>query len=186
MNWLMAELRKLVTLPSLRLTAAFTLGATALLASIDVEPIAYTQTGFLVLGALAATESQTTTLLAMPRRLHLHAAKAVAVVAITLPLAAVASVPANEPAIAATYLALTTVLAFAAGTMIRNALATVLALLGTHVIAGPLLRGASDTVTRFLPDTPAWDATRGFSATVAWTAAALLVSAYMFHRRDAV
>lgn len=56
-------------------------------------PLGYTQAGFLVLGVLAAASEYEegsqirTTLLAMPRRLPLQAVKALALGAVTLPVA---------------------------------------------------------------------------------------------------
>jgi ABC-2 type transport system permease protein len=182
-RWIHAELLKLLTLPALRLTAALTLATTAFLAWLDTDPIIYTQVGFLVLGALTATESQRMTLLAMPHRIRLHAAKLIALTAVAIPLAALAAVPASKSA--AVYLVLTTLLAFGAGTLIRHPLAAVLTLLATHVIAGPMVRAAYESASAFLPDTPAWHLTQGFLATVIWTAATLVLSAYAFHRRDA-
>ncbi|MFG1603107.1 hypothetical protein [Actinoplanes sp. NPDC049265] len=187
MRWVHAEVRKLLTLPALRVTAALTLAATVFLSWVDADPIAYTQVGFLVLGALAATESQRTTLLAMPRRLTLHVAKLVALTAVTAPIAVVAALPTAAATAAATaaYLILTTQLAFGVGTLIRHPLASVLALLASHVIAGPLLRSAYETASVYLPDTPAWRSEHGLPATVLWTVSALAISAYAFQRRDA-
>jgi len=113
-NTLRAELRKLLTLPSLRLTALLTWAGTALLAYANVStasadglaPLGYTQAGFLVLGVLAtASEYQAggqirTTLLAMPRRLPLHAAKTLTLAAVTLPVAAATAATSTLPAAA--------------------------------------------------------------------------------------
>jgi len=213
MNTTRAELRKLVTLPSLRLTALLTWTGTLLLtfayASAEsrgeplghdaaLAPLGYTQAGFLVLGVLAAaSEHQAgdqirTTLLAMPRRLPLHAAKAVTLAAVTLPLAAVTAVTSTVPAgdtartpAATAYLILTTLLAAAVASLVRRAVPAMVLLLSLYFIAGPLLRARSDTIAAYLPDTAALDPSRGTAATIIWTLSALTLAALTVHRRDA-
>ncbi|MEV0132771.1 hypothetical protein AB0H83_30450 [Dactylosporangium sp. NPDC050688] len=203
MTALHAELRKLVTLPSLRLTALLTLAATALLAYASAAagqrsglgPLGYTQAGFLVFGALAAAsehqggEQVRATLLSMPRRLPLYGAKTLTLAAVAAPfaaaVAATSTVPAGEagraPA-ATAYLTLTTLLAAAAGTLLRRAEAAVVLLLAGYFVAFPLLR---DRWGAALPDTAALDPSRGTAASLAWTACALLAAGAVFHRRDA-
>jgi hypothetical protein len=178
---LRAELRKLLTLPSLRLTVLLTLAADALLVSVSApDPLLYVQAGFLVLGVLAtASEHQggdqiRATLLAMPRRLPLLAAKLLTLAAVTAPVAAVAARSAEATA----YLTLTTLFAAAVGSLLRRAeLAAILLLVG-YFVACPLLRAASAAAAEGLPDTGAAPATL-------WTLAAVLLSGAAFHRRDA-
>jgi hypothetical protein len=207
-----AELRKLLTLPSLRLTALLTCAASLFLVYVfaaaesrgeplgdrAVAPIGYAQAGFLVLGVLAAaSEHQAggqlrSTLLAMPRRLPLYAAKALTLAAVTIPVAALIAVasalPAGEPGrapAAAAYLTLTTLLAAAVAGVVRRAVPAVALLLSLYFVAGPLLRNRSEAIAAYLPDTAALDPARGAAATIAWTTSALAVAALAFHRRDA-
>lgn len=162
-----AELRKLLTLRSLRLTALLTA-----LVSLAV-PLRYFQAGFLVLGVLAAASEHQggdqirATLLAMPRRLPLLAAKVIALTAVTLPLAAVTAPPATV------YLTLTTLLAAAVGSLLRRAEAATVLLLLAYFVALPLLHRWS----AYLPGTAA--------AATAWTLGALALAGAAFHRRDA-
>ncbi|GLY98672.1 hypothetical protein [Actinoplanes sp. NBRC 103695] len=172
-----AELLKLLTLPSLLLTAVLTLTTAAVVSWADAEPVPYAQAGFLVLGVLAATDSPVATLIAMPQRLPLHAARALTLGVLALPLAAAAG--------DALYLTCTTLLAFGVATLVRLPLPSVLTLLGSHFIACPLLRAASTDVAPFLPDAAAGAPSRGLLTTAAWTACALTLSAWSFTRRDA-
>lgn len=203
MSTLRAELRKLVTLPSLGLTALLTLAATGLLAYAygaagqpsGLGPLGYTQAGFLVFGALAtASEHQGgdqihATLLAMPRRLPLYAAKTLTLTAVAAPfaaaVAATSTVPAGEagrlPA-ATAYLTLTALLAAAAGALVRRAEAAVVLLLAGYFVVFPLLR---DRWGAALPDTAALDPSRGAVASLVWTACVVLAAGAVFHRRDA-
>lgn len=213
MNSAHAELRKLLTLPSLRLTAFLTWAGTALLAfayasaeshgdrpanDAGLAPLVYTQAGFLVLGVLAAaSEHQAggqirTTLLAMPRRLPLYAAKAGTLAAVTLPVAAATAVTSTLPAgevaraFAATcYLILTTLLAAAVAGLVRRAVPALVPLLVVYFIMGPLLRNRSGAVAAYLPDTAVLDPSRGGAATLSWTLCAVAGAALVFHRRDA-
>lgn len=213
MNSARAELRKLLTLPSLRLTAVLTWTATVLLAyayasaesrgarlgeNVALAPLGYTQAGFLVLGVLAsASEHQAggqirTTLLATPRRLTLSMTKTLTLAAVTLPVAAAIAVTSTLPAggsawtpAATTYLTLTTLLAAAVAGIVRRAVPAVLLLLGLYFVAGPLVRNRSGASAAYLPDTAALDPSRGTAATVIWTLCALTISAAVFWRRDA-
>ncbi|MEU8183499.1 hypothetical protein AB0B86_22355 [Micromonospora sp. NPDC049047] len=213
MNTARAELRKLLTLPSLRRTALLTWAATVLLtyayASAEshgeplgddaaLAPLGYTQAGFLVLGVLAATSEYQegdqirTTVLAMPRRLPLQVAKALALAALTLPVAAATAATSTLPADGATwtpaataYLTLTTVLAAAFATVVRSAVPAAILLLGLYFVAGPLLRAGSTASAAYLPDTAVLDPAHGAVATVAWTFAALTLAALTFRYRDA-
>ncbi|MET8089324.1 hypothetical protein [Micromonospora sp. NPDC005220] len=213
MNTARAELRKLLTLPSLRLTALLTwtahlalTGAYRLAESRDeplgdntaLAPLAYTQAGFLVLGVLAAASEYEeggqirTTLLASPRRLPLQATKALTLAVVTLPVAATTAATSALPAGEATwtpaataYLTLTTLLGAAFASVVRRAVLAVILLLGLYFIAGPLLRAWFATSAVYLPDTAALDPARGAAATVGWTLCALALAAFTFHRRDA-
>ena len=181
MSMVRAELRKLLTLPSLRLTVLLTVLADLLLVSVSApDPLLYAQAGFLVLGVLAtASEHQggeqiRTTLLAMPRRLPLLAAKLVTLAAVTAPVAAVTGRSAGATA----YLILTTLLAAAVAGLLRRAEAAAILLLVVYFVACPLLRAASDTLATCLPDT-------GAAPAAFWTLGAVALSGAAFHRRDA-
>jgi ABC-2 type transport system permease protein len=213
MNIARAELRKLLTLPSLRLTVLLTWTANLLLTyayasarsrgeplgdDAALAPLGYTQAGFLVLGVLAAaSEYQAggqirTTLLAIPRRLPLQATKALTLAAVTLPVAAATAATstlsaggaARTPA-ATAYLTLTTLLAAAVAGLVRRAEPAVVLLLSLYFIAGPLLRTRSGAIAAYLPDTAALDPSRGAAATIIWTLSALALAVLTFHRRDA-
>jgi hypothetical protein len=169
-----AELRRLVTLPSLRLTALLTLVVAVLLTYVEApQQVRYTQAGFLVLGVLATTSSYQggdeirVTLLAMPRRLRLYAAKLTTLAALTAPLACCAAYRVHNFGGTVAYLLLTTLLGAATGTLLRRAeAAAVLLLVGYQVIC-PLLRHD------YLPNAPAW------------ALGAVTLAAVAFHRRDA-
>ncbi|MDP9793983.1 hypothetical protein J2S43_002495 [Catenuloplanes nepalensis] len=190
MSYLRAELLKLWTLPSLRLTALLTLASTALLRWAAGEPgalpLTYTRAGFLVLGVLAVSAEHEaggqfrTTLLAMPRRLPLLTAKAVTLAAATLPIAAIASLICGTDAATIGYLTLTTLLSAAVTIVLRQAVPAVLLLLGVYFIAGPLLRAHED-LRAWLPGDPGQLGT----ALPVWTLAAGVVAAAFLRRRDA-
>ncbi|MGK5741336.1 hypothetical protein [Micromonospora sp. URMC 103] len=208
-----AELRKLLTLPSLRLTALLTWSANLLLtlayASTEsrgepfddaaaLAPLGYTQAGFLVLGVLAAASEYQegdqirTTLLAMPRRLPLQAVKALALAALTIPVAAATAATSTLPAGAAAwmpaataYLTLTTLLGAAVAVVVRGAVPAVIVLLGLYFIAGPVLRARFGASAAYLPDTSASDPSQGAVATIIWPLSALVLAALTFRRRDA-
>ena len=208
-----AELRKLLTLPSMWVTALATWSAGALLGWLyavaeaggqplgddrALGPLGYAQAGFVVLGVLAAaSEYQAgdqirTTLVAMPRRLPLQAVKALTLTVVTLPLAAVtaatSTVPAGEPGrapVAAACLTLTALLSAAVGCCLRRAETALVVLLVLYFVAGPLLRARDGSIAAWLPDTAVQDPSRGAVAAVAWTAAAVTVAAVTFVRRDA-
>jgi hypothetical protein len=205
-NTARAELRKLLSLPSLRLTALVTWSGTALLAYAyaslgdddALAPLGYTQAGFLVLGVLAAgSEYQAggqirTTLLAMPHRLRLWAAKALTLAAATLPMAAAIAATSTLPAggagwlpAATAYLTLTTLLGAAVADLLRRPLPAVVLLLILYFLAGPLLRAQAGAAAAYLPDTAALDPARGAAATIIWTLCALVLAAVVAHRRDA-
>lgn len=186
MNAVRAELRKLLTLPSLRLTVLLTAAAQALLLAVSaVDPVRYTQAGFVVLGVLAAASEHQggdqirATLLAMPRRLPLYATKMLTLAAVTVPLAA-----AVAPA-ATAYLTLSTLLAAAVGTLVRRAEAAAVLLLAGYFVVCPLLRGGAPGVAAYLPDTATLDPSRGGVAAAVWAATAVVLAGCVFHRRDA-
>ncbi|MEU7751182.1 hypothetical protein [Micromonospora sp. NPDC049171] len=213
MNAVRAELRKLLTLPSLRRTVLLTWAANLLLMSayasaesrgeplgdnVALAPLGYTQAGFLVLGVLAATSEYEegdqirATLLAMPRRLPLLGAKALALAALTLPVAAATAATSTLPAdgaawtpVATAYLTLTTLLAAAVASVVRRAVPAAILLLGLYFVAGPLLRAGPNASAAYLPDTAALDPSHGTTATIAWTFFALTLAALTFRRRDA-
>ncbi|MEU4555378.1 hypothetical protein [Micromonospora violae] len=212
MNTVRAELCKLLTLPSLRLTALLTVAANLLLTyayataesrgeplgdDAALAPLGYSQAGFLVLGVLAAASEYQeggqlrTTLLAMPRRLPLQGAKALALAALTLPVAAATAATSTVPAdgvgwvpAATGYLTLTTLLGAAVAGVVRHAVPAVVLLLGLYFIAGPLLRAKLSSSAAYLPDTAALDPSGGAAATITWTLAALMLAALTFHVRD--
>ena len=180
MNAVRAEVRKLLTLPALALTALLTAAAALLLGRPGV-PV--TQAGFLILGVLAATHEHQgggqfrTTLLAVPGRLRLAAAKGVALVLVTTPLAVLVRPVA--------YLVGTTVLAAAAGSLIRHAVPAVGLLLAGYLIAGPVLRGWCPASAAWLPDTALTDPARGAAAAAGWTLGAVVGATVVLRRRDA-
>ncbi len=193
-----AEIRKLLTLPAIRTTTALTLLATLLLAATrqDGNRVLQTvQVGFLLLGVFATTHefqagSQIrTTLLATPRRLLLAAAKASALVAVTVPVAVTVALvatgdPGKAPA-AAVYLTLTSLLAAAVGLLLRHAIPAVAVLLPVYLIAAPILRARSENAAAWLPDTALTDPARGAAALIVWTATASILATFTFHLRDA-
>jgi ABC-2 type transport system permease protein len=211
-----AEVRKLLTLPSLRLTVVLTWAGAVLMALLPAAAaLGYVQSGFLVLGVLAAaSEYQAggqirTTLLAMPRRLPLQGVKVAALTVVTLPVAAAAALvvtvlppwAAGHPALtgpvagdaarATGYLVLTTLLAAAVGGLVRHAVPAVLVVLSCYFVAGPILRARSGGLAAWLPDSAAWLTGpgrlpgMGLTAAAMWTAAAVMAAALAFHRRDA-
>lgn len=196
-----AEVRKLATLPALRLIALLTVIGTMPLAAVaqtGEQVLRIAQAGLLLLGVFAtAHEFQAgaqirTTLLAAPRRLVLAAAKAVALLIVAVPVAtAVASIAtivdgriAEAPA-AVGYLAATSLLAAAVGLLVRQALAAVTVLLPVYLIAAPLLRARSPGGAAWLPDTALSDPARGAAALLVWTATISLLAVLTWRVRDA-
>lgn len=200
-----AELIKLGTLPSVPLTAGLTVAATLLLgltaaaadqpdgAGIGLLALRYSQAGFLVLGVLAAAAEYRhgtirTTLVAMPRRLSLHLAKAAALAAVAVPLACV-TVAAAWPgawtvaAAAAAHLALCTLTAAAVATTVRQATPATALLLGLYFVAFPVLRAATG-LGPYLPDAALADPGSVLASAV-WAVAAVAVAGWLFDRRDA-
>jgi ABC-2 type transport system permease protein len=172
-----AELCKLVTLPAIWWTATLTTAVTVLLIVRDVDPVGYAQVGFLVLGALATTSDTggpgATSLLSVPRRWRLLAAKLLAVALVAVPIAGIGLVGRTGTR-AAAYLVLTALLAAAVGTLLRAGTPAVAVLLGHYVVAGPVLRAD------WLPG-PQADAV----TVVLWTAGAIVAAACTVRLRDA-
>nr|WP_221374629.1 hypothetical protein [Actinoplanes polyasparticus] len=191
-NAVHAELRKLGTLPSLRWAALLTLAATALLAlaahraAPGTDPIRtalrWTQAGFLVFGVLAATHEYESggqiraTLLAVPRRLGLAAAKAIALVAVVAVLAA----PAGTP-----YLVSVALAGAGLGGILRNTVAAVAAGLTLYLVICPVILSRFPSSAAWLPDTALLEPGRGAAAAVLWPVALLVVAAVSLRRRNA-
>ena len=197
-----AELLKVGTLPAGWLSvlgiATLTVAAGTAEPDTPLAAAAYTQTGFLVLGAQAATSEYAggqirTTLLAVPRRVEAMAAQAVVlgltggVLAAAVVGAVVAFTPAaaTGAAAATAYLALLTVLAAAVGALLRGPLPSLAGLLAWFLVVAPLARGRADWVG-WLPDVPrAGDAVHGTAVLLGWTLVLLAVAVAVVHRRDA-
>lgn len=181
MTYLRAELLKLGSLPSVGWTVALTVAVTALLrwavGSAGALPLTYTQAGFLIVGVLAveAGGDLRTTLLAMPRRLWLLAAKAVALALMALPTAAAVALICGLGLAAIGYLVATSLLAGAVMVLIRHPVAAVLSLLLVYYVAGPLLR------KDWIPGDPG----RIGAAVAVWALVAAVIAAVVFPRRDA-
>jgi hypothetical protein len=142
-----AELAKLMTLPSLWTTAVLTWAVTLLLRLVELpgSVLVHTQAGLLVFGVLAAVQEHDrggqigATLLAMPRRLPLAVAKATALLLVTVPVAVLVAVTAGEPG-GAGYLVLATAAGSGFGMVLRNGVGAAGAVLGTYLVAVPLIR----------------------------------------------
>ncbi|WP_061296514.1 ABC transporter permease [Herbidospora cretacea] len=159
-----AELSKLLTLPATWVTLGWTLVLNTLLTlviAVGDAPIAYSQAGFVVFGALAACSEYTggqirTTLTAMPRRVPQLAAKHAALAVVTIPAALVVVLSGRvitmaalgswavpwEAAEATAYVTLVTALSAAVGVLVRHTLAAVALLLGYLLVVAPLIRAA--------------------------------------------
>lgn len=192
MNAVRAEIGKLVTLPSLWITAGLTLAVTLLLRALGLpgSVVVHTQAGLLVFGVLAAAHEYQgggqirSTLLAMPRRFALAAAKAVALAVVAVPVAGMVALLAGD-ASAILPLTSSTLLAAAVGGLLRQALAAVGVVLTAYLIAGPLLRARFPGSGPWLPDTALHDPAGGLPGLLGWTVAALGLAAIALHRRDA-
>ncbi|MEV6306515.1 hypothetical protein AB0M02_44415 [Actinoplanes sp. NPDC051861] len=192
MNAVRAELTKLLTLPSLWITAALTWTVTLLLRAVDAPGSvpAHTMPGLLVLGVLAtAHEYQPgnqirATLLAVPRRLPLAAAKFTALTVTAVPLATLVALTGDDLATTPP-LVLLILVAAALGVLLRNPLTAVTTALTAYVILGPLLRFRFPGTAAWLPDTAVHEPGRGLLAASLWAATALLLAALALHRRDA-
>ncbi|MFF5077920.1 hypothetical protein ACFY36_12770 [Actinoplanes sp. NPDC000266] len=172
-----AEIRKLLTLPPLLFTAALTAGAALL-----PEPAPYSQVGFLLFGVLAATHEFQgqlgASLLAVPRRARLAAAKVAALVAVAGPLTLL-----TPPASA--YLLATTLTAAGVGLLLRSTLPSVAVTLTAYLMVGPLLRARFPASAPWLPDTALLQPAEGAAATAACTIAVLAAATTALIHRDA-
>ncbi|GAA2685016.1 hypothetical protein [Actinoplanes palleronii] len=197
-----AEVGKVVTLPALRITALLTWAGALLLIPAHADGrqvLQFAQAGFLVLGVFATTHEYQaggqirTTLLAVPRRLLLVAAKVAALTAVVVPVAGVvaftAMAPGGDaarvPAMSA-YLTLTTLLAAAVGLTLRHTLPAVTVMLSTYLIASPALRARlPDDAAAWLPDTALVDPPHGTVTLLLWAAATSALATTTLHLRDA-
>jgi hypothetical protein len=175
-NTARAELLKLVTLPAAALTVALTWAVTTLIAVAavgDPDPIPLARAGFVVLGVLAASSEYEgaqlrTTLLGTPRRAHLHLVRTLVLALVTGPVAVVTVLIAGTGN--AAHLVLITLIAAGVATVLRHALAGIVAVLGYYFMLGPFLRDRVDD-SLWLP--------------VAWALGVLLVAMAAVVRRDA-
>ncbi|MFC7528383.1 hypothetical protein [Actinoplanes sp. GCM10030250] len=189
MNAVRAELLKMVTLPSLWITASLTWAVTLLLRAVGAPgPVpAYTAPGLLVFGVLAAAHEYQgggqirTTLLAMPRRTPLAAAKVTGLIIVALPVCAVVALIGGE-ARSVLPLTLSTLVAAGAGGALRNPVAGVGTVLTAYVIVGPVLRARFPASAPWLPDTALFEPGHALSAALLWAAATLLLSSLLLHR----
>ncbi|MBM2618338.1 hypothetical protein JIG36_22515 [Actinoplanes sp. LDG1-06] len=203
-----AEFRKLATLPALRWTILLTWLATLLVAyaahraAVADDPIRlalrWTQAGFLILGVLSATQEYEpgaqirATLLTVPRRLPLLAAKtattAATAILAALPLlvATLWFVPATPHPATALYLVAVTLLGAACGTLTRNPLAAAAVSLSAFMVAFPLLRARFPTASSWLPDTLLTTSSPTTAlATTVWAALLTAAAALTFQTRNA-
>ena len=150
-----AEILKLVTLPASGGTVLAAWFVAAGLAVVpNANPIAYAQAGFVVLGVLAVTSEYSggqvrTSLISVPRRVGLMAAKGLALTSAAAPAAAVSVLVSRLVRPAATgsgvasgigYLTLVALLSAAVAALTRRSLPALTVLLGWFFIATPLLR----------------------------------------------
>ncbi|BEL08201.1 hypothetical protein Q0Z83_063920 [Actinoplanes sichuanensis] len=158
-----AEVIKLVTLPSVRLTVALTWAVTVLLRLVDPPGgvVRYSQVGVLVLGVLAAGHEYQSggqvrsTLLAVPRRPLLIAAKCFALVVTAGPPVFVAALLAGAPG-ATGGLLVDLLLAAGVATIVRHPVGATAALLTAYQMVVPLIRANLPEVA--LPPAPVWAA----------------------------
>ncbi|GGN71089.1 hypothetical protein GCM10010112_38120 [Actinoplanes lobatus] len=159
MNTVRAEVEKLLTLRSLALTLGLTWAVTLLLDALDPpggSVLPYGQVGFLILGVLATAHEYQgggqirTTLLAMPRRYRLVAAKAVALVVLAAPAALLVAGTAGEPG-GTLSLVVDTLVAAGVGLLIRHPVGAAGAVLVAYEIGFPLIRTHWGEVTGRLP-----------------------------------
>ncbi|TCP54334.1 hypothetical protein EV191_103379 [Tamaricihabitans halophyticus] len=210
-----SELVKLWSLPAFWLTLAGTFGGALLLTlalssapptgpveldKVLVQPVAYAQAGFVLLGVLAACSEYAggqirTTLLAMPQRVSQRLAATAALLLLALVVAALVVgggvlfgyvllaeaagaldagllVPSALNAIG--YLAVLTVLGAALGTLTRRVLPAAAALLLYLFVLSPLVSGQPVTDTQ--PDT---------AGLAPWSLAFLVASIVVVKHRDA-
>ncbi|SDT49656.1 hypothetical protein [Actinoplanes derwentensis] len=173
-----AEVIKLVTLPSLALTVMLTWAATGLLrlAGPPGGVLVYSQVGFLVLGVLAAGQEYQgggqirASLLAVPRRPLLAVAKFAALAVTAAPAVLVAAVLAGEPA-GSGRLVLDVLLAAGVGTILRHPVGATGALLTAYEIGLPVVR---PHLPEIVLEVPVW----------ACTSMIVLVAGAVFTRRE--
>jgi hypothetical protein len=183
-NAVRAEIGKLVTLPSLWLTAALTWVVTLLLRAVELpgSVLAHTRAGLLVLGVLAAAHEYQgagqirTTLLAMPRRWRLATAKAVALTVVTAPVAGAVAVTAGE-ASATGVAAMSTLVAAGVAGIVREAVAAAGIVLSAYLIGVPLLEARFPAIAPWMPDAAP-------PAAAVWALALLALSATVLRRGD--
>jgi hypothetical protein len=164
-----AEVAKLITLPSLSVTVALTWAVTALLRTAGPAggAVPYSQVGVLVLGVLAAGHEYQgggqirATLLAVPRRPLLLAAKTVALVVTAGPVVFVAALLAGEPG-ATGGLLLDLLLAAGVATIVRHPVGATAVVLTAYEMVVPLVRAGLPDVA--LPPAPAWVIAVGVAA----------------------
>ncbi|WP_328477796.1 hypothetical protein OHA21_25425 [Actinoplanes sp. NBC_00393] len=185
MNAFRAELGKLLTLPSLWITALLTAAVTVLLRAVGLpgSVLVHTQAGLLVLGVLAAAHEYQgggqirTTLLAMPRRLPLAAAKTAALTVLAFPVAGVVAALAGELS-ATPRAALSMLVAAGVGGLVRQTVASVGIVLTAYVIVAPLMAARLPASARWMPDA-------GWAAALIWAFALVAAWAITLRGRDA-
>jgi ABC-2 type transport system permease protein len=191
-----AEVIKLVTLPAVHVTVLTAWIASAALSVVPhADVVAYAQAGFVVLGVLAVTSEYSggqvrTSLVSVPRRFELLAAKAVALTSASFPAAALIIVAgrvvarfatshgtgplaASRTVAAIAYLVLVALLAAGVAALTRRTMPALVVLLGYFFVAAPLLREHAPP------------AGRPSAALVAATLAVLTAATVTFHARDA-
>jgi hypothetical protein len=173
-----AEVIKLATLPSLRITLALTWAVLLLLRLTDPPGgvLPYGQIGILILGVLAAGHEYQAggqiraSLLAVPRRPLLAGAKIVALIVAAAPFVLVTALLAGDPGATGGLLP-DLLLAAAVGTVVRHPAGAAGVVLIAYEIAAPLVR-------THLPHV-AWPSPG------VWAAAAVLIAMATFCRREA-
>ncbi|BBH71568.1 hypothetical protein ACTI_82530 [Actinoplanes sp. OR16] len=185
-----AEITKLLTLPSVWTTVSLSWAVTLLLRLVDLpgSVLVHTQAGFLVLGVLAAVQEHDrggqirATLLAMPRRLPLALAKAVALTLVVAPAAVFVAMTAGEAVDVggAGYLVLAAVAGWGVGMLLRNGVGAAGTVLGGYLVGVPLVRARLPDVAGWLPEAPLFS-----PAAVVWALVAFGVAAVVFRLRDA-
>jgi ABC-2 type transport system permease protein len=190
-----AEVIKLATLPAVPVTVltAWILSA-ALSAVPHANVVLYAQAGFVVLGVLPVTSEYSggqvrTSLVSVPRRAELLAAKGLALTTASVPAAAVIvlasrlvarlatpddteSLTLSRTAATIVYLTLVALLAAGVATLVRRTVPALVVLLGYFFIAAPLLPEHAPPPGR------------ASGTLVAGTAVVLIAAATAFHRRD--
>lgn len=201
-------------------------GDTGTTSGIDIglAPIGYAQAGFILLGIIATASEYTgrqicTTLAVMPQRSTQRLAQTAVLLGFSFPVAVVVitcsvfltyltlgetggpwdAVQATGAIFgAASYLALTTVLASGISGLLRHSLPAVAVLLGYYFVVGPLVRDMTD-LAKYLPDTAGYtmwfppgmagdaglSTAEGWALVSGWTIASVGLSLIAFKGRDA-